>query len=40
VENEEPVRRFVAETLTELGYDVRAAGAGQEAIDLWQTLSN
>jgi PAS domain S-box-containing protein len=36
VEDEEPVREFVSSLLKEYGYNVRQAGNGVDALNLWQ----
>jgi PAS domain S-box-containing protein len=37
VEDEEPVRRFVSDLLSEYGYNVRLASNGVEALELWKS---
>lgn len=40
VEDEEPVRRFVRDLLSEYGYTVRLASNGVEALELWKNDSD
>ncbi|MBN2223049.1 MAG: response regulator, partial [Deltaproteobacteria bacterium] len=38
VEDEEPLRNFIAEALTEEGYGIRSASCGEQAIELLKIL--